>query len=112
MAMLRRVGVHRRKIGARIAFVRFAGFVQEHAVPIRTCVAAEIGRTVFRGAELSSQCSIAILCAIHSIDACLRILFSLVRDVYADRVWVEDILGLADDDFDDLAILTEELVDA
>lgn len=105
--MLRGSHIQRGEIGAGVTFVRFAGFVEEHAVSIRTVLASEVRGAVFCCSELGAEGSVLVSGAVDCGDAFFCVFFSFEGDVDADGVGVGGVFGFADDDFDDFAVLAE-----
>jgi hypothetical protein len=110
LGVLSRDDVHRRQILAGEAVVLFTWLVQEHAIAVGALFVAQIGRAILGCAELSSQDPIAVLRAVDGGDARGGVLLPSVRNVDADGLRVDVVLGLTDNYLDNLAVLTEILI--
>lgn len=86
--------------------------MQKHAIPVGTGLVSKIRRAILGGAELRSQDPVAVLGAVDCGYALRSILFPLVGHVDADGLRVRSVLGLTNDDLDNLAIPAEVLVGA
>lgn len=107
---LRVDAVDGRQILPAVTVLLVAQLVQEHALPVRTLLVAEPSGAILGRAQLGSEHPIAVLRAIHGLDAPGGVLLLLERDVDTQRLVLAIVaFAAADRNLEDVAVLTEEL---